>query len=180
MRRQDNENSQHGRSVVEPEKWVSDKFEAHNSSTGKESRDNRQDRNGSNYTRRPQSNRFDNRLRNGDRDVDSDFNKKRNRNDGYDDSRSIRPKIMSKIVAVSNPHDNAIELPINNDNETPNNPEVFSKPDVVKRNKRMFGALMGHLDLAKRNLEHDSDRIGRQSKLNALASEKNQLEAKRL
>ena len=53
---------------------------------------------------------------------------------------------------------------------------VFTKPDELIRNKRVFGALMGHLGKAKKNLEVDA-RIEKQSSLNSAASEKNRMES---
>lgn len=99
-----------------------------------------------------------------------------------------RPKIMSAIASVSKSLTNEDELEKstqktandrNKDEESKVN-EAYTKPEAVKRNRRMFGALMGHLDLAKKKLEQDSNKIDQQNRLKSIAMEKNQLEAKRV
>jgi hypothetical protein len=94
-----------------------------------------------------------------------------------------KPKIMSKIVAISSQQmsttsvieSNYVDIPVVHTTD-----EAIAKPEIFKRNKRMFGALMGHLDLAKRKLDQDSDRIHKQAKMNSIVAEKNLMEAKRL
>lgn len=67
------------------------------------------------------------------------------------------------------------------DHITPNTlAEIHNQPDTLKRNKRIFGALMGHLGMAKKLLEEDSSKIGQQSTLQVAASKKNSLESQRL
>lgn len=58
--------------------------------------------------------------------------------------------------------------------------DVFTQPDVMNRNKRLFGSLMGHLGSAQTKLERDSEAIKKQTeKLNEVAK-KNAEEMKRL
>ena len=47
------------------------------------------------------------------------------------------------------------------------------KPEILNRNKRIFGSLMGHLGLAKEKLEKESDRIYKQRELEQSAAKKN-------
>ena len=58
--------------------------------------------------------------------------------------------------------------------------EVYKKPEAIQRNKRIFGALMGHLGIAKRKLEEDSLNIDKQTSLQIAVSNKNGLENRRL
>ena len=94
-----------------------------------------------------------------------------------------KPKIMSKIVAISAQHMSTNSVIESNDVDlhvVHTTDDAVAKPEIFKRNKRMFGALMGHLDLAKRKLDQDSDRIHKQAKMNSIVAEKNLMEAKRL
>lgn len=43
--------------------------------------------------------------------------------------------------------------------------DTYKKPEILGRNKRMFGSLMGHLGLAKNTLEKDSQKIHKQQQL---------------
>lgn len=43
--------------------------------------------------------------------------------------------------------------------------DTYKKPEILGRNKRMFGSLMGHLGLAKNILEKDSQKINKQQQL---------------
>ena len=99
----------------------------------------------------------------------------------FDDT--VRPKVLSAIVAVSGIEKTQGSYDLENNFSAasrPHNQEAYVKPEAVRRNKRMFGALMGHLSLAKQRLEKDSSLIEKQDKLKVIATEKNQLEAKRL
>lgn len=58
--------------------------------------------------------------------------------------------------------------------------DIIMKPEAKERNKRLFGALMGHLGTAKRKLEEDSSTIDKQSSRQSAVSQKNVLENKRL
>jgi len=97
-----------------------------------------------------------------------------------------KPRIMSAIVSVSGPS-NEISNEVDIDSQDrsngvgkPSAQEAYQKPEAIKRNKRMFGALMGHLGMAKKKLEQDNDLIEKQDRLKVLAMEKHQIEAKRL
>lgn len=59
---------------------------------------------------------------------------------------------------------------------------IIKKPDVLplQRNKRLFGALMGHLDSAKRLLEKDSLKIEQQVQTKSVAAEKHQQQSLKL
>jgi len=54
------------------------------------------------------------------------------------------------------------------------------KVEVSQRNKRMFGSLLGHLGMAKRKLEKDSELIGKQTAVNSAVIQKNQEEQQRV
>ena len=58
--------------------------------------------------------------------------------------------------------------------------DAFKEPEAIQRNKRLFGALMGHLGVAKRKLEVDSTIIEKQSALQMAVLKKNDLENRRL
>lgn len=58
--------------------------------------------------------------------------------------------------------------------------DAFKEPEAIQRNKRLFGALMGHLGVAKRKLEVDSLNIEKQSALQVAVLQKNDLENRRL
>lgn len=115
--------------------------------------------------------------------------RKRSRDDwGPEDSR---PKILSRIAVVvssgaesqSHPEVESDRWIPNSDDLHPSKPstqEAYKKPDTVQRNKRMLGALMGHLNKAKKNLERDATSIGTQETLKANATEKNLAESKRV
>lgn len=98
-----------------------------------------------------------------------------------------RGKVMSSVVAVPN---NASEPSSNTvDNNTfsnkskrkkeeedftevsrPEIKEVFTRPEVINHNKRLFGSLMGHLGMARTKLEKDSDKIQKQKDVQTAAS----------
>lgn len=52
--------------------------------------------------------------------------------------------------------------------------------DPLQRNKRLFGALMGHLDSAKKLLERDSVKIEQQVQTKSIAVERNQQQSLKL
>lgn len=58
--------------------------------------------------------------------------------------------------------------------------DTYKKPEAIQRNKRLFGALMGHLGVAKRKLEEDSTNIEKQSAFQMAVLQKNDLENRRL
>lgn len=92
-------------------------------------------------------------------DADRDAPGKRSRQDMLP-----KPKLMSAIAVVvppSGPEDDTSgRWDPNNEAEVhsakPATRAVEKQPDAMRRNRRMFGALMGHLDTARRNLERDS------------------------
>lgn len=55
-------------------------------------------------------------------------------------------------------------------------------PDLKKRNRRMFGALMGHLGGAKRHLESESTQtlLQRQQQISAVVTQRNEEESRRV
>jgi pinin/SDK/memA/ protein conserved region len=89
-----------------------------------------------------------------------------------------RPRILSTIGATNSasndPLDNAVPEARNLENE------VYKKPEAIQRNKRIFGALMGHLGIAKRKLEEDSLNIDKQTSLQMTVLNKNGMENRRL
>lgn len=50
--------------------------------------------------------------------------------------------------------------------------ELQKNPEVLNRNKRLFGSLMGHLGQAKQNLEKESDKIAKQKQVQLTVTEK--------
>jgi hypothetical protein len=89
-----------------------------------------------------------------------------------------RPRILSTIGATNSashdPSDSAVPEARNLENE------VYKKPEAIQRNKRIFGALMGHLGIAKRKLEEDSSHIDKQTSLQMTVLNKNGMENRRL
>jgi hypothetical protein len=57
--------------------------------------------------------------------------------------------------------------------------QVDIQPDNMKRNRRMFGALMGHLGVARKNLEKDSS-IKTQEAVESTVTQKNRSESERI
>eukprot|EP00607_Mallomonas_marina_P009751 CAMPEP_0182419708 /NCGR_PEP_ID=MMETSP1167-20130531/4099_1 /TAXON_ID=2988 /ORGANISM="Mallomonas Sp, Strain CCMP3275" /LENGTH=410 /DNA_ID=CAMNT_0024594771 /DNA_START=123 /DNA_END=1355 /DNA_ORIENTATION=- len=161
---------------INSDKWAKDKYESE-FNTDNYTRDN-------NSYESPRHSAYGN----GGNASNMNFNRPDNQRKRYRDDEpnfdsgisTTRPKVMSKIVAISGTHISDVDKNINDNGELEKttSQEVYSKPEAVSRNRRMFGALMGHLDRAKRTIEKD-DVIDKQSKLTALAAEKNLLEAKR-
>lgn len=108
-----------------------------------------------------------------------------------------RPKILSSIGNVSLSEQNEKEY--QNDHKHENNssnrdqsypliqvtskPEVqeaYSAPEVVKRSKRLFSSLIGHLGSAKKKLDEDQDTIQRQTTLVRSITKKSADEFKKL
>jgi hypothetical protein len=95
--------------------------------------------------------------------------------------KSERPKLLSTIGATSMELPNASEegehsLDINQRERS----GTHKKPEAVQRNKRLFGALMGHLGVAKRKLEEDSSNVEKKSALHMAVTQKNGMENMRL
>lgn len=73
---------------------------------------------------------------------------------------AVRPKLMSTIAVVVSPSHGSDRWNPNDEDSVqaakPAAREVEQRPDNMSRNKRMLGALMGHLNTARKNLENDS------------------------
>jgi hypothetical protein len=107
---------------------------------------------------------------------------KRQRADLLDSNRT-GPKLLSSIAVVkSDPDRFATEGDRSSTVDETQKPqqEAYMKPVTVQRNKRMFGALMGHLNSAQKNLQHDSELIEKQDHRKILATQKNTIESQRV
>ena len=94
-----------------------------------------------------------------------------------------RPRILSTVGATNSGSHYELGETGNDDHsseqrESINN--VYKKPEAVQRNKRIFGALMGHLGVAKRKLEEDSSNIEKRSARQMAVIQKNGMESRRL
>jgi hypothetical protein len=101
--------------------------------------------------------------------------------DQQQDSR--QPRIMSKIAAVVKPGDRSLDDRWTGDSlvtETPKQQDAYLQPDTVKRDKRMFSALMGHLGRASTSLKDDATLIQKQDKRREMVTKKNQIESNRV
>ena len=87
--------------------------------------------------------------------------------------RSTRtPKVGSAVGAVVNQANRVTRNDVDHSPATASIPSIQDKktfiedtnkkPEILGRNKRMFGSLMGHLGLAKSTLEKESQKIHRQ------------------
>lgn len=94
---------------------------------------------------------------------------------------SQAPKLLSSIAVVREDPDRstADSRPTTDEAQKPLQ-EAYMKPVTVQRNKRMFGALMGHLNSAQKTLQHDSELIEKQDHRKVLAAQKNSLESQRV
>lgn len=100
-----------------------------------------------------------------------------NKRKKFDEEYIVKPrKLMSVVGAVHK------RLDETNEEETAkaSASNRSSKPDDISRNKRVFGALMGHLGKAKKMLEVDSTKIDRQSTVKNAATEKNKAESEKV
>ena len=93
------------------------------------------------------------------------------------------PRLLSKIGSASSASSEQFDDARNDDHssnlrEIQNN--VYKKPEAIQRNKRIFGALMGHLGVAKRKLEEDSSTIEKRSARQTAVVQKNGMESRRL
>lgn len=86
-------------------------------------------------------------------------------------------KIMSALGAVNESSRSSKDF---KETSKPTISEAYKKPEVLNRNKRMFGLLMGHLGMARQKLEADSSLIKKQSDISTSVAEKNAKEAQRL
>lgn len=119
-------------------------------------------------------------------DVVVDFDSNQNNNQDTDNSQL--KEIVEEAVDVSREGGAEAEEEDREDtrNYRPQSPEEpkaakeVVKTEVAQRNKRMFGSLLGHLGLAKRKLEKDSELIGKQTAVTSAVSQKNQDELQRV
>lgn len=89
-----------------------------------------------------------------------------------------RPRILSTIGSTNSASHDLSDNVVPEDRNLEN--EVYKKPEAIQRNKRIFGALMGHLGIAKRKLEEDSLNIDKQTSLQMTVINKNGMENRRL
>jgi hypothetical protein len=124
--------------------------------------------------------RYDN-LNHRDGDSRDGRPNKRQRND-FESNRAT-PKLLSSIAVVRSDVDRSS---VDNnrwhagDEAQKPQQEAYLKPVTVQRNKRMFGALMGHLNSAQKNLQLDSELIEKQDSRKSLATQKNTIESQRV
>ena len=97
-----------------------------------------------------------------------------------DQERVSKPRVMSAVAAVIQ-HDTATSTE-NHDNcsSKPLIREQNLNPDAVRRNRRMFGALMGHLGKAQQSLKTDSSLLERQNAVKSSAMHRHVEESKRI
>ena len=120
----------------------------------------------------------------GDVDTTGSDDESHNRNQIRNSSSLIkRPRILSTIgSAISANNDQSSNIAerheVHKEGESKSN--IHDKPEVKQRNKRLFGALMGHLGTAKRKLEEDSSTIDKQTSRQNAVAHKNGMENKRL
>jgi len=90
------------------------------------------------------------------------------------------PLIDSMPIIVSNEeeselsHSVEVTKNIKTENQVSQTKKKSQEDVPHQRNKRLFGALMGHLDSAKRLLEKDSLKIEKQVQTKSVAAEKHQ------
>ena len=87
-------------------------------------------------------------------------------------------KVLSKVGVVKK--DESYVDNIEEEESSPRPTAIENPPEVAQRNKRLFGALMGHLGSAKKILERDSTKIDKQIQAKTLVTEKNQQESHRV
>jgi hypothetical protein len=118
------------------------------------------------------------------RENDSRPNKRqRNDREHVAESRG-HPKLLSSIAVVrsveSAPVEERWQLESQGEEHEKPQQEAYSKPVTVQRNKRMFSALMGHLNSAQKTLQKDSSLIEKQDQRKSEASQKNNKESQRV
>ena len=89
-------------------------------------------------------------------------------------SDAVKPRILSTVGSIT------FAPPDGPSDGFSAKVDIIMKPEAKERNKRLFGALMGHLGTAKRKLEEDSSTIDKQSSRQSAVSQKNVLENRRL
>eukprot|EP01035_Chromulina_nebulosa_P000987 gene987-1343_t len=113
-------------------------------------------------------------------------------------TRDRRPKLLSSIGNVSlseqneqnekeyqnDPiHENyssSRDHPVSQNTSKPEIQEAYAAPEVVKRSKRLFSSLIGHLGSAKKKLDEDQETILRQTTLVRSITKKSADEFKKL
>jgi pinin/SDK/memA/ protein conserved region len=94
-----------------------------------------------------------------------------------------RPRILSTIGSATSANNGQSSETAERDEaheEGDSKSSVHNRPEFVQRNKRLFGALMGHLGTAKRKLEEDSSTIDKQTSRQNAVAHKNSVENRRL
>lgn len=110
-------------------------------------------------------------------------------------TRDRRPKLLSSIGNVTlseqnekeyqndQAHENyssGREHPLIQNTSKPEVQEAYAAPEVVKRSKRLFSSLIGHLGSAKKKLDEDQETIQRQTTLVRSITKKSADEFKKL
>ena len=91
-----------------------------------------------------------------------------------------RPRILSTIGSSISAHDGQSSNIAERHEDAESKSNAHDKPEMMQRNRRLFGALMGHLGTAKRKLEEDSSTIDKQTSRQNAVAHKNGMENKRL
>lgn len=90
-------------------------------------------------------------------------------------------RILSMVGEIKGESESANEINSFDGIDILPRPEQSNQPaEVVSRNKRLFGALMGHLGAARKILEKDASKIDQQIHAKTVVTEKNQVESQRL
>lgn len=93
-----------------------------------------------------------------------------------------KPRVMSAVAAVIH-HDSVTPVDSHGAVDCPSKPLIRKQnlnPDAVRRNRRMFGALMGHLGKAQQSLKTDSELLERQNAMKSTAMHRHVEESKRI
>lgn len=94
-----------------------------------------------------------------------------------------RPRILSTIGSATSANNSQSSETAERDEAREggdSKSSIHNRPEFVQRNKRLFGALMGHLGTAKRKLEEDSSTIDKQTSRQNAVAHKNSVENRRL
>jgi hypothetical protein len=128
--------------------------------------------------------KYDSRQNRGRRFADhpnEDHDNRPNKRQRADLNSSQTPKLLSSIAIVrADPDRSAADGRSTADEAQKPQQEAYMKPVTVQRNKRMFGALMGHLNSAQKTLQLDSELIEKQDHRKVLATQKNSIESQRV
>lgn len=108
-------------------------------------------------------------------DADSTFNDRYSR---LGDGRRVEARLSSQIGAVNGSRRQRDEqIP---ESTKPEIQQVYQQAEILNRNRRLFGSLMGHLGQARQKLEQDTEKIERQSQRVQEIKEKSERGAKLL